>query len=398
LINSIGENEWNFWGGNQKDIAGLFLNNKMQRYSPYVDMRNFDIGLQKKALADFFFNLQGNIQENKSNALDYLSTRFGHTIAQDVFTPILHKFYQTDPLELDVLATKLITATDRVIFFDEDQMTDLMKSDLIRSKLAFPEQINLPLAYRSTSQHSLYPKKFGMFRVVEGFKKNLVSLGVKFILDSTITSIVEENNNIVKISVKRGNEEIVIDNIDLLIWSAGIIPLASTLKLDFKLPVTLKKAPTYYVNMMFNKKVNMDNLYYLYCYQPEFSTFRITNYSNYCPNAYSSDYGYPVCVEFWPNSAEVLSEDQIKQDVMKELTTFGVIDESHKMNFFKAEIAHGGFPTPTIETTKVINSIRHSIKNKEIKNLINIGILAEEDVFFFKDVLIDSFNKINERI
>ena len=394
LIDSIGKDEWNFWEGNRKDIAGLYYNGKMQKNSPYVDMRSFDEATQKNALADFFFNLKSNTPEVKESALAYLTSRFGHTIATEVFTPILKKFYLMDSAQLDVLALKLITATDRVIFFDESQMLDIMKSDLIRSRLAFPEQMNLPLTYRSNKQRSFYPKKFGMFRVIEGFREKLQKQGVNFILGANITSLVLKDNKIEGIHLKKNNDEIQIGQISQLIWSAGLVPLSFALGLKFKLPPVIKKPPTYYVNLIFNKKVKMDELYYLYCYQSEFSTFRITNYSNFCPNAFNPEIGQPICVEFWPNLAEGMTEEKIQSEVLKELTIFDVIDDTYELTFSKVEPVHAGFPTPTIESTKAINNLREAIKEEKISNLINIGILAEENVFFFKDVLIDGFSKI----
>ncbi len=393
LINSIGEDAWNFGEGNRKDIAGLYFNGKLQSHSPYLDLRAWPEKFLRSVYYELIQPLKIDSSPDTSSAMNYLRTRFGRTIAEEAFAPILQKLYQTNPEELDVLAVYLITATDRVILFDEAEMLDLMQSNLLRSRLALPNQMALPLQYRSSGQRSFYPKKFGMTHVIEAFKTKLQAKGVEFLLDSSIKSLTKDaSQRIVAVTINQRGQEREMTSIDQLIWTAGLIPLALTLGLELNLPKTKKKKPSYYVNLILAEKPNMGELYYLYCYDSAFSTFRITHYSNYCPAA-RSEHGYPLCVEFWPPEESALSEAEVVVRVLNELKAFGVLSDE-KVVFSRVEPVREGFPVPTFESIRSLAKIRQRIKDLGISNLVNTGVLAEENVFFFKDVLLDGFKKI----
>ena len=147
------------------------------------------------------------------------------------------------------------------------------------------------------------------------------------------------------------------------------------------------------VNLLLNRKPLMKDLYYLYNYELNSKIFRITDFSNYCPNAKRS--------KLWPISIELLydkdmpDDNNIIKDTIKELIFNRVIDSIDNIEFKVVEKLKTGSPMPTINNFENIKNIRDSIKNLEIHNLHLLGILSEDNIFFQRDVINSTWNKIN---
>ena len=392
------ESEWNILEGNYKDAAGIFWNGKLQPKCPYPDLRAFSEEKLGKYISDLFITLKDNFNNSLNrtdDAYSILSSHFGKLIADEIFVPILQKLYLNHSSCLDEIAVKL-TAINRVAIFDEQVMLDLMKSPSIRARICYPNQYTLP-ACRTNTQRGFYPKKYGMFRVLNKFKSSLEKDGVKFLTSSSVSDIQLENNSIQSLKIKNLNSEHEINGIDEVYWTAGLPPLAQSLKIDLSGLKNDRREAAVYVNLLFDKKPEMDLLYYFYCFDNGFRTFRVTNYANYCPGANESR-GFPLCVELWPEQGDAQDENSIIERAMRELKSFGVINDAYRLEFSKVEKVHGGgFPLPTINNISNMNNIRDKIKNLEITNLISIGVLSEKNIFFIKDILIDAYEKVTDK-
>jgi protoporphyrinogen oxidase len=390
------EKEWNILVENLKDAAGLFVNGKLQVLTPYIDVRNLPEAKKKEYIAELLLHIE-HMKDKKlkedPTAYDILQHHFGDKIVDEIFVPVLEKLYKTHPAQLDEIATQL-TTINRLAMFDEEMMLKLMKVDEIRARICFPNQYTMP-PFRTVPQRGFYPKKYGMFRVLEKLKSMLEAEGVRFLTSSTISEVKLDGNKVSSIVVagKDGQEEI--GNLEKLYWSAGLPPLANALKLDLSGFTYDKQVNTaYYVNFLFDKKPEMDQLYYFYCFDKGYRTFRVTNYTNYCPAA-NEGRGYPVCVELWANAGDPDQEPELIALAQKELKAFGVIDDTYKVQFAKADKVHGGgFPLPTVKNVNNMNTIREMITERGIKNLVPIGVYASKNVFFIKDVLMDTYKKV----
>ena len=387
-------NEWNVLEGNLKDAAGLFYNNKLQILTPYIDLRNFSEDKKNEYLCEIFKNFEstkGTKEPENANAFEILKYRFGEKITKEIFSPIFHKLYKTSIDNLDSIATRL-TTINRLALFSEELMLELNKSDIIRERLCFPNQYSMP-NYRSSNQRGFYPKKFGMFAVLDKLRSNLEENGAKFYLSTTVTSI-EINEN--KIKAVNLTNDIKLENIDLMLWTSGLPALANLLKIKVSdLNFDKKKNNAFYVNLTFNKNPDMDKLYYFYCFDEGYKTFRVTNYYNYCIDAASRG-GYPICVEVWNNEDDSDDLDTIISNTLCELKKFGIINSEYEVLFSKAAPVLGyGFPLPSCTNANYMDSVRDRILDENISNLIPTGVYSSPNVFFIKDVLIDSLDKIN---
>jgi len=394
------KDDWNILEGNYKDIQGLFYNGKLQTATPCVDLRNLPKEQWEKYVTSIFQAIKEEdtkqpLREN-SSAYDVLLRHFGKVVTDEIFVPVLEKLYLTHPDKLDELAT-LFTPLARVALFDEAVMLDLMKSDAIRSRICYPNQLTLP-AYRKNDYRGFYPKKFGMFLVLEKLRSVLEEQGVRFLTSSTITNLEIEQQIVKSVTITGKDKQEENFKVKELFWTAGLPSLAIALKINLSDVVNDKKhTESMYVNLLVDKKPKMDRLYYFFCFDKGYRSFRVTNYSNYCPAA-ATDKGYPICVEFWAQPGDSKEEKDITDLCIKELKSFGVIDDSYTISFSKVEKLTGvGFPLPSVTNMSNMKEIGNRVKKEGIKNIIPTGVLSERNVFFIKDVLMDSYKKVIDK-
>jgi hypothetical protein len=293
--------------------------------------------------------------------------------------------------ELDLDASSLhFGSEERVILFDEDVTKDLMKSDILRKRLAYPEQSNLPKEYSKRLGRAIYPKELGIKHLVKGLEMQLVDAGAEIILKSQLDSINYMDNKINSITsinlIDNTTTEYAIEN---LYWNSALPLLANKLgyteKLDFD-----SADSNYLAHFVFDNKTNIDGIYYLFNYDEKFTSFRIVNYNGYCPTS-SLDQKFRVTVEFWPHDKEVELDD-----IFNELVAMEVIEESTKVLFSSKEILSSGYPLPTIRNKKSIRVFRDYIGKKDLANLVLFGQSVEDDIFFIPDILkhaVRVFNK-----
>ncbi|HMU45277.1 MAG TPA: NAD(P)-binding protein [Chitinophagaceae bacterium] len=389
------EEEWNILTDNYKDIAGIYFNGRLQKDTPYINLRDISEERWKTYVAEIFNAIRNKDEKlpEDANAYEILVHHFGKLITDELFVPVLEKLYLTHPDRLAEIATKF-TTINRLALFDKEAMLDLMQSQEIRSRICYPDQMTLP-PYRSNTQRGFYPKEYGLFRVMDRFREKLEEEGVMFFTSHNICQLNISEKEATSISLSDNNGAIKTLAIKELFWTAGLPPLAKALGIKTDDLVNDKKLTTgVYVNFLLSKMPEMGNLYYFYCFDQPFRSFRITNYSAYCPKA-SDGRGFPLCAEMWLRNEDSMEESDIINQTIEELKHFGVIDTSFKVIFAKVEkLAGGGFPLPSVKNISNMTEIKNRIKDAGFRNIIPTGVLAEKNVFFIKDVLIDSYNKV----
>lgn len=389
------ENDWNIYQDNEKDIAGLFFNGKLQTHSHYIDLRSSSQQKKDEFLSSVINSVTDKSQNESKSALDFLYSQFGKSLADQIHAPLLKQMYGYAADNLDAFMIKA-TALDRVILLDSDIIKNLMDSPAIRSRIAFPDQLSLPIR-RTQNQKALYPKKFGMKHFVERILQRLQSLGVQ-VLTSTIVEHARLNNGYIdKIKLRTKNDSALSIDIKNIVWSAGMPSLSEFLKIETTDLIFDRGPGVIYVNILLDQPPDMDRLYYFYCYESKFSTFRVTNYSSYCPDACSAG-RYPICVEIWPSKVGLdktqISKEQAVKLALQEIATFGIVGDTHQILFASAEKSAGDFPVLTKRNSSNFQTIRRRIKNHGVKNLLNVGLMAENGLFFLPDVLNHAFLEI----
>lgn len=381
------ERDWIFMSGKYRDVSGTYYDGKLQTNTPYVDLRHYNKEKKSQFLGDMFTQIKNDTCPTKyKNTEEFLLAKFGKSLYEDVFKEIITSHYKTDANKLDTFCTHVIPV-GRVVLYDEDIIEDLMTSSAIRARMAYPDQFSLPDCFLRKG-NLIYPKKYGIFRLVEELRKRLEALGVEIYTNTKVEKLECKNQTASKIILQNCNKKIEIDNIEHLYWNGGYQLLTKELNLpmeSFK-PEFRKSA---YINLIFNKPIYSSNMYYEYCFDKNSPIFRITNYYNYCEDSITK-LGYPICVTLW------LSEEHQGQDLCKftieELRRLNLIDDSHIVNFSQAESIERGFPNPTVEFIGAVDKLRDQFINQNYKNIDVIGMLAKKNHFYLTEALEHGFS------
>jgi len=395
IFNLLPKNDWQILEGKNRDLTGLFYNGVLQKNTPYFDIRNLKEEEYKECLADFFSHLNTdlNISESKIvSAHDFAIKRFGEKVASKTIIPSVEKIHKMPAEELDFMAT-LFTPMSRIAFADEVLVTELTKSDKLKGLIAWSDQRTLPLS-RSSGRKAYYPIKYGAYRVVDEIIKQLKESGVTIMTESTLSNITLKDNAIDTIEVKNALKNETFHSPKSVLWTGGIPPLGQALKTDFTGLKFDKPLKTIIVNILLNKQLNIGDLYYFFCYDNRFNTYRLTNYINYSQGAVRNGL-YPVCIELLVKEQDLLNGFDPEKTAVEELFRFGITKPDTEVKFVKAEILEAGFPMPSLNNINGLKKIRADIKSKNLQNLILIGVLSEDNLFFQTDVLIDMYNKLN---
>lgn len=383
LFGLLPEDEWQVGEGIHRDLAGVYFGGKLQTNSPYIDLRSLPSDQYERCVGGFFANLPRNGSIDESNARAYAESRFGRAIA-DVITPVIEKFYGKDASLMDLMATK-ITPFDRVVMFDEPLMSDLMQSDLLRSRLAYPEQRNLPAA-RGSGRRTYYPRRYGIDRVVAALRERLERAGVDIRTGAEVRRIDIENGCVT--AVDTGSETIPVDR---LYWSSGLPPLARALGTAMPgRPDPPRR--TAIVSILLDAPLPID-LHYFYCYEAGFRTFRLTNFTAYSSGAPRGG-KYPITMELLVDDAEAKDVAGLERRAGDELRAFGVLSSGTEVTFMRAEVLAAGFPMPSCNAVRVMNQLRTAIAERDLRNLTTMGVLSEPGLFFQRDVLADTYRKV----
>jgi len=388
--------EWIYFENYKRDLAGTYFNGKLQTDTQYINLKNLSETDFQVALTCFFDNFNKNAGKIASlttdSAYEYLNICFGKHITSKYIAPGLEKTFGRDLADLSLQALSLLP-TNRISLFDEEAAADILDTNLLKKLIAYPEQRNLP-SNKSTNKKSFYPSKFGLDSFVKSLENTLLKAGVKILTNTKVCEIITEKNIITNLVVEQDQKQFKLQ-IDHIVWTVPMFSFASLLKVashDLKIDRPQK---TVLINLLLDEKPAMKDLYYFYCHEPDFFTYRVTNFSNYCSNALVQN-KYPLTVELLLNPIEKFDFDVLKEKVLQEIISFGILNNIKSIPFLKIEPLASGFPMPTVKNVNSMNTLRSRVLEKGFKNILFTGTMAEKDLFYQNDVLIDAFTKANQ--
>jgi protoporphyrinogen oxidase len=394
LFNLLPETEWQLLEGSKRDLAGVYFNGILQKHTPYIDLRNLSQDDYRACLVDFLEHLdQPTINETNATQLtasDYAVRRFGELSSKKTTIPAIEKIYQKSATELDFMATILAPMT-RLAFCSETLVRELTQSPRLRDYVAWDDQRTLPLS-RSSGRKAIYPKRYGMHRIIDAIIQQLIHAGVKILTKSEVIALNQENGLVKDVVINCNGHTQTVEDIKHLIWTASIPLLGRCLGMDLKGVQNDKPLKTVIVNMVVDQPpAAMDDLYYFYCYDHPFHTFRLTNFINYCPSA-GRNGGYPISMELLMDE-KTLEKSNPVQIAAQEYDLFGLASNS-KILFSKAECINSGFPMLTVNNVNNIRLIRDFICDLSLSNVQLFGILAKDNLFFQTDILTDIYQNL----
>jgi hypothetical protein len=392
------EQDWIVLSGNSKDIAGIYHDGRLQENSPYIDLRRLPDDVRRDCAA----GLLEALAEQPPAAMACASTdeffrrRFGAAITDRIVDPVLQKLWRRRGRELAAAAARIVLL-DRILLYDAAAMTDLMKSDRLRARIGFPSQMALPLEYRN-AQRGYYPRKFGMFRVIEALAAKLAARGVELHTASELTGMDLAEGAIRRVRIGSGGIDRELERIHFVHWTIPFFALAP--KLGVELPAMRfdPALPQAHVYFLLNQPPRMGELYSFYCFDAGYATFRITSYASYCPDARRPDGSWPICVELHFDPGTKIDEAGAAKLAADELLRMGIISDPAAITFQRAVPAKIGFPTLTQSNAVNLARIRELIEARGIRNLITAGFAPERGVFFAHEVLEQNYRGIVSRL
>ena len=200
-------NNWNIFRYPKKDIAGVYYNNSLNFDSPYIDLSNLPkrkFNEVRESIEKYSKKKIKNISEYKNLAQLY-KDRFGQKTFNNIINPILEKLWGVKANLMDPLASILVLI-DRVILFKDDRnLIRVLKNESLRKRIGYPFQLKLPKKYYSKQNFGLYPKKFGLFNVINYFEKKLKNLDIEIYKNTKIERFYYNKNYLNKIKINQDN-------------------------------------------------------------------------------------------------------------------------------------------------------------------------------------------------
>jgi len=145
--------------------------------------------------------------------------------------------------------------------------------------------------------------------------------------------------------------------------------------------------------LLLKNRPYMKNLYYFYCFQKKYNTYRVTNYYNYCTNAKKVNGYYPICVEL--HFKNTLKKNNFIEIAIDELLKMRIINNRGEI-FKSFYSANSAFPLLTLSNIKILKNLRRAIIKKRIKNFFLCNQAPEKKVFFMHDVLDQNYNLLEK--
>lgn len=391
LFGLLPKDDWQLLERGARDLAGVVFNGIVQLNSPFPDLRSLPRQQWESCVLGFFRQLEAQESEGHDSAWEDVQTRFGTAIAEVIDTA-LRKQFGKPAQELAPFATRLTTLS-RVVMFSEEPFANLMESSMLRDRLAWPEQRTLPALWES-GRKAYYPRKYGMYRVIDALCARLQATGVEVLTGAQVQSLEKADGRVKSLVVEHGGstKQIALQN---LVWTSGLPAVAQLLGLNLSGYTFDPPRKTVVVNLLLRQPPRMGDLYYLYCYEPGCHTFRITNFTGYCEGAPRAG-GWPVAVELLLD-APLPDTEGMRRLALDELKRFKVILSDEDVIFSAVEPLVTGFPMPSVNNFKALSDIKERISAAKLADLTLLGILSEENVFFQRDVLAQTWNKLMQQ-
>ncbi|MEB3286040.1 MAG: NAD(P)-binding protein [Vampirovibrionales bacterium] len=394
FLNLIPVTDWHILPGAKREIAGNYFCGKLNFNSPFFNLTHLDKPDYESCVGDFFINLNGEngainttLEGYPENAYEFSMIRYGEAITEKIIRPAIQKLFSLD-LELAHRLPMLFLPLSRVAFLRDDTVCDLTRSEILRERIAYTNQRDLPLE-RSSGKRIFYPKTLGMQQMIDGFEKLLISQGVEIIKSAMVTGVTHDKGNVNSLTLNTG-EAISVEH---LFWTAGIHPLAKTF--DLMKPEDSFDPPlkTVFIHYQLDHRPKLEDIYFLYPFDPEFMTYRVVNYANYCPQAAEGPH-YPVTLEMFLSANSKINKENLMARGLEELKKMGVVPGEARAIFSVVESTAEGFPMPTMKNMVLTKTRRERIQDLKLKNLNLLGILSKDELLFHKDIILDTYHQV----
>jgi protoporphyrinogen oxidase len=376
---------WNIMTGNTRDLCGTLQNGKLFTNTAFIDLAFLSSEMKMKII-DEISNLTNNsINYYDDNLERYLKNKYGNIICE-IYRPIIESKFKIELDKLSKYALNFLPLSKFNLFNTTDEYyQNINIFPKLKEIIAFPNQREIPVEYTS-QRKCYYPKKIGIELIVDEIKEYLINHNVE-IYENQNTNIESSDNdkiNVVSVDGKR----ILVENI---FWSAGLIPYAKFIKYDFNISKLDEPLNTIIFHFLCNKKLVCDDVFYFYNLDTDSNLYRLTCYQNFTDVENELYTKFSVeCID-----RKHVSISEVKEKLILKLINSNILLSSEQIVFSNHEILTYGFPLPTVKNYNILNSLRENVASR-YKNVTLLGLNSSEKLFFYRDILIDVYNKISK--
>ena len=369
------------------DVGGSYFNGKIRQGSPYLDLRLLSPEKFEKALLE----VQSCVGEpREDNAESYLLDYFGEIICNEVIRPIVESVFMEKLDKVDITALSLLPL-NRVLAHSLEESLTLMNNSDYRKKFAIEDQRKLPFEFRSKLK-GFYPKRIGLSFYIEELLKVFTKNKGTVHLNRNVEALSLDEDFRIKILSKDLEQNIIEECSDLVVWAAGIPPLAKII-FDDSLPLRGDKPfCTYIYNVLIKRNDNFMDMQYMYNLNPGMKIFRVGIYENFTDECFSDEVklSIEVLAEYGSNEVD------LEEEIIKETLQLGVVCKRKDILFSKLEKIGPGLPRLTVKNVKFIKNISKEIDENKFENLIVVGAQSSEKVYYQREILHDAKSKLDE--
>lgn len=384
-------NGWQFQEGYERDLGGCIFDGNTNFKSPYPDFRSLPVNKLNRYRSEIIENLKGGYLDKPDytvSALDFLEGRFGKSLTQDYLASFISTRQHKNANQVHKLSAKIQQLTRSVLFDLEDLFADDKPAGLFEIS-AFPDQCNYPEKFLQ-SKRTFYPKEIGIDNAVNVLIKSLKEADIRILTDSQVTNINLKGNSIqnLEITDEVGKKHsMATENV---VWTVPLMGLCRHIFPAKKLPIFDQPKKTIIVNIVTSEPPVSNGLSWMFSHGHKF-IHRIS-----FPNNYSDPYinkFYKICVECVFQQNDLIEDLQTK--VIKFLCDVGLVADPSKTLFIDTLETPGGFPNLSTINIQAIQETRDKIAERDIKNLFDVGILCQDDMFFQFDLIKNSYDKLS---
>lgn len=393
---ALSREEWSDMGGNRKDLGGIFWRGKLRSDHPYPDLRNENLWLKIRVFSAIVFAaLKAMLARSVPKSSEELAvSQFGTKTYQSIFLPILKKLYRTNPSALSEIAMKS-PELRRLALWGPTFTRLLSVFKGLRSRIAYPDQFNLPL--KRVPQRAFYPKEIGFgWQVVSRLEDFLTDKGVEIKVGSQVGELDNSTSRGLSITVNTESSFTSVIECRKVVWCAPIFPLIRSVNhsLNVTLPTMDKPRTKYFLTALMRGHNPISPLYYFYVYDNDLKSFRVTNYEAYSEASTLTPGEFLLGIELWVD--DELSDDEVSALAEEELKKMDVIRANTDLlrTWVLPEKAPPYEPT-TIASEFFLESVKSLTEHFE-GNLIISGPFTKPGLFFLQDILRDLHDQLKE--
>lgn len=380
--------KWQKLEGSTKDLPGCFYNNVFHDENQFIPFSSIDSALIEKYTQGILDKLDTKLNSTSTNmsAYDFYSKKYCDDYIEDVIEPIYRKTFGKESRQLSAFVCNLLPL-NRVISNNSKINEKLQQDDKLRSVFGFPLQKEVPEQFVSKTA-SYYPKERGVGIFVEAINEYLLQKKISIETEANIQTLEIKNSEIKKITYQKSNQTASV-NCENLIWSVGILPLCKILDIPVNFSFMDKPLNTVVAQTIFNKVIELKNSHYYYVLDTKYKTYRITNYNSFCPSN-KLELKTPLTFEFILDTLQ----ENLSTLIQKEIIDLGLAKSEKDFEILDVIVLSSGFPILSLNNEKEIDLLREKVKEYSLFNLVNIGVLSEPNLFFYRDILKDVLLKL----